>query len=147
VGRELNAVAQNLTAANGATAATSASPSSPSSNYHHYYNQRPRSSSGGSGGGGLPLERGHGSSSSSGGKFASTAPQPYALQHTNAGALNTNAMRGMAKDGRPGSSGGNSGGFATPVPPLAFPLDGFNFGGDSCEVNREDDVFLFFFQS
>jgi hypothetical protein len=39
---------------------------------------------------------------------------------------------------RPGSSGPtpNAVAAATPVPPLAFPLSGFNWGDDSCEVRR-----------
>ena len=116
-------------------------------------NIRPgRSSSGGGGvgSGGLSLEQGQ----QMRGGYASSSN--YAISPTFArsnngatsttftgvgggsGAMNLSGLSGTTRDGRPGSPS-NSGGVVTPVPPLAFPLDGFNFGGDSCEVKERDD--------
>ena len=142
VGQELNAVAQNLVA----------NPAATSLNYNTCNIRPGRSSSGGGvGRGGLSLEQGQ----QMRGGYASSSN--YAISPTFArsgnggatsttftgvgggsGAMNLSGLSGTTRDGRPGSPS-NSGGVVTPVPPLAFPLDGFNFGGDSCEVKERDD--------
>ena len=140
VGQELNAVAQNLVANLAAT----------SLNYNTY-NIRPGSSSSGVGVGGLSFEQGQQK------RVENASSSNYAISPTFArsnnggatsatftgvgggsGAMNLSGLSGTTRDGRPGSPS-NSGGVVTPVPPLAFPLDGFNFGGDSCEVKERDD--------